>query len=214
MSMEASGEPSGGVVLIVGLGNPGAEYQFTPHNAGFLAIDRIAEHCGVVVANRRSKALTSVARMTGRQVVLAKPETWMNSSGLSVAALIREFEVEPTQDLIVIYDDVALPLGTIRVRERGSNGGHNGVQSITDEVGTEEWLRVRIGVAPEDPAAAERARHGRKEYVLRPFRKQELALLDRALDDAVKAVETILSEGASAAMSQFNRRLGAEDPSL
>ncbi len=204
-------ESSGGVTLIVGLGNPGIEYQFTPHNAGFLAIDRLAERCGVLVVNRRSKALTASAEIAGRRVLLAKPETWMNLSGTSVAALAEELEIDPQRELIVLYDEIALPLGSIRIRERGSAGGHNGVKSISGALATEEWLRVRIGIAPDEAMAAERARQGRKEYVLRPFRKQELAVLDTALDDAATAVETILTEGAGPAMNRFNRRLTVEE---
>ncbi len=204
-------ESSGGTVLIVGLGNPGIDYQFTPHNAGFLAIDRIAERCGVVVSNRRGRAVTATARIAGRPVLLAKPETFMNLSGSSVALLMKELEGDARRDVIVLYDEVALPLGSIRIRERGSAGGHNGVKSISNSLGTEEWLRVRIGIAPQDTMAAESARQGRKDYVLTPFRKRELALLDEALDDAAAAVETILTEGASVAMNRFNRRLNAED---
>ena len=200
-----------GVVLIVGLGNPGIEYQFTPHNAGFLAIDRLAERCGVVVSNRRSKALTASGRIAGRRVLLAKPETYMNLSGLAVAALAEELEIDPRRELIVLYDEVALPLGTIRIRERGSSGGHNGVKSIASALGTEEWLRVRIGIAPEEEKAAETARQRRKEYVLAQFRKPELAVLDTVLDDVAAAVELILTEGASVAMNRFNRRATAEE---
>ena len=200
-----------GVTLIVGLGNPGIEYQFTPHNAGFLAIDRLAERCGVVVTNRRSKALTASARIAGRQVLLAKPETYMNLSGLSVAALIDELEIDPRRQLIVLYDEVALPLGSIRIRERGSAGGHNGVKSISSALGTEEWLRIRIGIAPEDAMAAENARQRRKDYVLTPFRKTELAVLDKVLDDVSTAIELLLTEGASVAMNRLNRRITAEE---
>src|SRR5665213_299270 len=203
-----------GVTLIVGLGNPGIEYQCTPHNAGFLAIDRLAERCGVVVSNRRSKALTASARIAGRRVLLAKPETYMNLSGSSVAGLVEEFNVDPRRDLIVLYDEVALPLGSIRIRERGSAGGHNGVKSISGALGTEEWLRVRIGIAPEEEKAAESARQGRKDYVLRPFRKPELGVLDKVLDDVAAAVEVILTEGAGIAMNRFNRRLNGEEEVL
>jgi PTH1 family peptidyl-tRNA hydrolase len=206
-----AGGVTSGMTLIVGLGNPGIEYQFTPHNAGFLAIDRLAERCGVTISNRRSKALTAAAKIAGRRVLLAKPETYMNLSGSSVGALVEEFNVDPRRDLIVLYDEVALPLGSIRIRERGSAGGHNGVKSITSSLGTEEWLRVRIGIAPEEAMAAESARQGRKEYVLRPFRKQELNVLDTALDDVAAAVEMILTEGANAAMCRFNRRLSVEE---
>ena len=200
-----------GVTLIVGLGNPGIEYQFTPHNAGFLAIDRLAERCGVVVSNRRSKALTASARIAGRRVLLAKPETYMNLSGLSVAALAEELEIDLRRELIVLYDEVALPLGSIRIRERGSAGGHNGVTSISNAVGTEEWLRIRIGIAPEEEKAAESARQRRKDYVLTPFRKRELAVLDTVLDDVSTAVEVLLTEGAGVAMNRFNRRATAEE---
>jgi PTH1 family peptidyl-tRNA hydrolase len=205
-----SGDDSG-VTLIVGLGNPGIEYQFTPHNAGFLAIDRLAERCSVVVSNRRSKALTASARIAGRRVLLAKPETYMNLSGLSVAALVDELENDPRRELIVLYDEVALPLGSIRIREHGSAGGHNGVTSISNALGTEEWLRIRIGIAPEDAMAAESARQRRKDYVLTPFRKQELAVLDKVLDEVSTAVEVLLTEGASVAMNRFNRRATAEE---
>lgn len=195
-----------GVVLVVGLGNPGIEYQFTPHNAGFLAIDRIAEDHGVVVGNRRCRAQTATIRMAGREVILARPETYMNLSGIAVRALVDEYEVDAQRDLMVLYDEIALPLGVIRIRERGSSGGHNGVKSISGALGTEEWVRIRIGIAPEHEAAAESARRGRKDYVLTPFRKAELAVLDEVLDRSAKAVEMVLTAGVSAAMNEFNRR--------
>ncbi len=191
---------------MVGLGNPGIEYQFTPHNAGFLAIDRIAGDRGAVVANRHCRALTASVRIASRDVVLAKPETFMNLSGVSVQALVKEYEVDPQRDLIVLYDEIEFSLGTLRIRERGSSGGHNGVKSISGALRSEEWIRVRIGIAPELPAAAESARRRRKDYVLTPFRKAELALLDGGLDRAVKAVEAILAQGVGAAMNEFNRR--------
>ncbi len=197
------------MVLVVGLGNPGIEYQFTPHNAGFLAIDRIAERCGVAVNNRRSRALTATAKLAGKQVLLAKPETFMNLSGVAVRALLEQMEPDPEPggpDLIVLYDDVDFPLGTIRVRERGSSAGHNGVKSISAALGTEEWLRVRIGIAPQGEQAAQTARLRRSEFVLAPFRKAELAVLDEALDKAADAVEAILKDGPAAAMNRFNRR--------
>jgi PTH1 family peptidyl-tRNA hydrolase len=195
------------VKLIVGLGNPGIEYQFTPHNAGFLAVDRIAEDCGVMLTNRRGRALTARAKLAGQDVLLAKPETFMNLSGLSVAALIQEFEVaNPSEDIIVLYDELALPLGTIRIRERGSANGHNGVKSISGVLGTEEWLRIRIGVGKPTLADGREIKAGGKDYLLSPFRKQELAVLDEVLDRARGAVEMVLTQGVSAAMSEFNRR--------
>ena len=195
-----------GKALVVGLGNPGIEYQFTPHNAGFLAIDRIANERGAVVANRRCRALTATVKIGGREVILAKPETFMNLSGVAVAALLREYEIDAQKDLIVLYDDVDFALGTLRVRERGSSAGHNGVKSISGALRSEEWVRIRIGVAPELPAAAESARRQRKEYVLTPLRKADLALLDGGIDRAVRAVETVLTQGVGAAMNEFNRR--------
>ena len=193
--------------LIIGLGNPGIEYQFTPHNAGFLALDRIAEDCGVAVSNRRSRALTARAKLAGQDVLLAKPETFMNLSGLSVAALIQEFEVaNPSGDIIVLYDELALPLGTIRIRERGSANGHNGVKSISGALGTEEWLRIRIGVGKPTLSDGREIKAGGKDYLLSPFRKQELAVLDEVLDRVKDAVEMVLTQGVSAAMNEFNRR--------
>jgi PTH1 family peptidyl-tRNA hydrolase len=191
--------------LIVGLGNPGIEYQFTPHNAGFLAVDRIAEDCGVTLTNRRGRALTARAKLAGQDVLLAKPETFMNLSGLSVAALIQEFEISP-EDILVLYDELALPLGTIRIRERGSANGHNGVKSISGVLGTEEWLRIRIGVGKPALADGREIKAGGKDYLLSPMRKQELAVLDEVLDRAKCAVEMVLTQGVSAAMNEFNRR--------
>jgi len=193
------------VKLIIGLGNPGIEYQFTPHNAGFLAVDRIAEDCGVMVTNRRGRALTARAKLAGQDVLLAKPETFMNLSGLSVAALIQEFEISPG-DIIVLYDELALPLGTIRIRKRGSANGHNGVKSISGVLGTEEWLRIRIGVGKPALADGREIKAGGKDYLLSPMRKQELAVLDEVLDRARGAVEMVLTQGVGAAMNEFNRR--------
>jgi len=201
------------VKLIVGLGNPGIEYQFTPHNAGFLAVDRIAEDCGVVVSNRRGRALTARARLAGQEVLLAKPETFMNLSGLSVAALVKELEIANlSEDVIVLYDELALPLGTIRIRERGSANGHNGVKSVSGALGTEEWLRIRIGVGKPALADGREIKAGGRDYLLSPMRKQELAVLDEVLDRVKDAVETVLTQGAGAAMNRFNRRPdGPED---
>ncbi len=158
--------------LIVGLGNPGIEYQFTPHNAGFLAIDRLAEACGVSVTNRRGRALTARTTLAGQDVLLAKPETFMNLSGLSVAALMKELELgpvtkgEPAKDLIVLYDELAIPLGQLRIRERGSAGGHNGVKSILSSLGTEDWIRIRIGVGKPPTHTGREIKAGGTDYLL------------------------------------------------
>jgi peptidyl-tRNA hydrolase, PTH1 family len=199
------------VKLIVGLGNPGIEYRFTPHNAGFLAVDRIADDCGVILSNRRGRALTAKARLAGHEVLLAKPETYMNLSGLSVAALVQELELEiPSEDLIVLYDELAFPLGRLRISANGRANGHNGVKSISGALGTEEWLRVRIGVGKPALADGREIKAGGRDYLLSQFRKQELAVLDEVLDKVEDAVEMVLTEGVSAAMNRFNRR--PDDP--
>lgn len=193
--------------LIVGLGNPGIEYQFTPHNAGFLAIDRIADDCGVVVSNRRGKALTVKARLAGHEVLLAKPETFMNLSGLSIAALVNELGIENVaKDVIVIYDELAFPLGRFRIAERGSANGHNGIKSILGALGTEDWLRIRIGVGKPALEDGREIKAGGRDYLLTPMRKQELATLDEVLDRVKLAIETVLTKGVSTAMNEFNRR--------
>jgi PTH1 family peptidyl-tRNA hydrolase len=190
------------VKLIVGLGNPGIEYQFTPHNIGFLAVDRIAEQCGVMVDNRHSKALTARSRIGKEEVLLAKPETYVNLSGMSVRELVDKCGsgIDPQKDLIVIYDELDLPLGMIRIRERGSSAGHNGMQSIINALQTQEVARIRLGVAPDDPAK------GGASYILSPFRKSQLAKVDELLDLAAQAVTVVLNEGIKAAMNRFNRK--------
>jgi PTH1 family peptidyl-tRNA hydrolase len=198
-----------GPFLVVGLGNPGPDYFWTPHNSGFMAIDRIAEQEGVVVQNRRCRAVTATCRMAGREVVLAKPETFMNLSGLAISALVREFEVDPQRDLLVIYDELDLPLGTIKIKERGSPAGHNGASSVSNALGSQEWLRLRIGVGlnlpPEALAAGAGKRPGR-DYLLSPMRKADLAVLDEVLDRVAKAVRQIVAEGPGPAMNEFNRK--------
>ena len=200
----------GGAFLVVGLGNPGIEYQFTPHNAGFLAIDRIAGEHSVEVVNRRCHALTARVRLAGREVILAKPETWMNLSGHSVGDLVDELEIELPRDLLVIYDELDLPLGTLRIRERGSPAGHNGARSVSGDLGTDEWWRIRIGVGPEPGVQEEAFRRGR-DYLLTPMSKRDLTAIDPVLDRAARAVEAVVAKGITAAMNEFNRR-EPEDP--
>ena len=200
-------EPQSGVrgpFLVIGLGNPGIEYQWTPHNAGFLAVDRVAERTGATVNNRRCRALTATTQIAGREVVLAKPGTFMNLSGLSVRALVEELGATQ-QDVLILYDELALPLGTLRVRAGGSSGGHNGARSINGALGTEEWARIRIGVGPDGLETA--SRRG-KDYLLTPMRKKELAVLDEVLDRVAEAVETVIVSGVSAAMNKWNGPAG------
>ena len=184
--------------LIVGLGNPGIEYQFTPHNLGFLAIDRIASDHGVDVRNRQCRALTARTTIGSQEVLLVKPETFMNLSGLAVRDLLDENGLKPESDLIVIYDELDLALGTIRIRKRGSSAGHNGMNSIIGALETQEFLRIRIGIAPE-------------KKILKPFRKGQLMVVDEVLDRVEEAVEVILVEGPEAAMNRFNRKNEEKD---
>jgi peptidyl-tRNA hydrolase, PTH1 family len=183
----------GEMKLIVGLGNPGIEYQFTPHNLGFLVVDRIADDQDLEIRNRQCRALTGRTQIGDEAVVLAKPETFMNLSGEAVRCLIEKLEIKPETDLIVIYDELDLPMGTIRIRERGSSAGHNGMKSIIGALGTQEFGRIRIGIAPE-------------KKILKPFRKAQLKQIDEMLDTAAEAVKVILTEGMAAAMNRFNRK--------
>ncbi len=186
--------------LIVGLGNPGIEYQFTPHNMGFLAVDRIAEQCGVRVNNRHCRAQTARTRIAGHEVVLAKPETYMNLSGQSVSELVREYQAQPEEDLVLLYDELDLPFGSLRVRPRGRSAGHNGAESVIAALGTQEITRIRMGIGP-DYAVGDGAK-----YVLAQFKKAQLPVVDQVLDQAAEAVRVILGEGVQAAMNRFNRK--------
>ena len=191
--------------LIVGLGNPGAEYELTPHNMGFLVVDQIAEDCKVEVVNRHCRALTVRAKFGGQDVLLAKPETFMNLSGTSVRALVEKYGegLDVSKDLIVVYDELDFLLGTIRIKERGSSAGHNGLESLIGALGTDEFLRVRVGIAPEHEV-----KDGAK-YVLAPWKKKDLPVVGEVIDRAEMAVKTILEEGVKAAMNRVNRK--AED---
>ena len=141
----ARSEELNGVKLIIGLGNPGIEYQFTPHNLGFLTIDRLANELGVEVRNRQCRALTARGTIGTEEVLLAKPETFMNLSGLSVRELVVKNEVNPQSDLIVIYDELDLPFGAMRIRQRGGTAGHNGMESVIAALDTQVFSRIRLG---------------------------------------------------------------------
>jgi len=181
------------VKLIVGLGNPGIEYQFTPHNLGFLAVDRIADDRNMEIRNRQCRALTGRTRIGNEELLLAKPETFMNLSGLAVQELLNEYELRPETDLVVIYDELDLPMGTIRIRKRGSSAGHNGMKSIIGALGTQEFVRIRLGIAPET-------------RILKLLTKRQLKVVSEVLDLAAEAVNVILTEGPDAAMNRFNRK--------
>lgn len=192
--------------LVVGLGNPGIEYQFTPHNLGFLTIDRIAERCHVDVSSRRCQAATAKTKLFGHEVMLAKPETFMNLSGLSVRKLLDDLEIDPANGLIVVYDELDLPFSTLRIKQRGGTAGHNGVESLVGSLGTDEFVRVRLGIQPDHPV-----RDGAK-FVLAQFKKSQLEAVSELIDRAADAVEAILKDGVAAAMNRFNQRPKKEEP--
>jgi PTH1 family peptidyl-tRNA hydrolase len=186
--------------LIVGLGNPGSEYHMTPHNLGFMAVDRLAEAGGKELSRREAQALIGFTELAGEQVVLAKPQTYMNLSGLSVARLLQNYELTP-RDLLVLVDEINLPLGMMRIRPHGSAGGHNGLKSIIGAIGADDFIRVRMGVGPD------REVEDYVSYLLKPFRPAEKKLVAEMVDLAGEAVRVIILEGLQKAMNRFNRRV-------
>src|SRR5579863_4524056 len=189
--------------LIVGLGNPGPEYTWTPHNLGFLAVDAIAERARIRVERPEAKSLVGLGELAGQRVALAKPHTMMNLSGLAVRDLLERLESGP-EELVVLYDDVALPWGMLRIRERGSAGTHNGLKSVIGAIGKMEFTRVRMGVQPEHPIG------DLATYVLHPMRKAEIEVAGETIEQAADAVEAILSLGTAQAMNRFNRKVDSE----
>jgi peptidyl-tRNA hydrolase, PTH1 family len=186
--------------LIVGLGNPGPEYQWTPHNLGFLAVDEIANRNDLRVERPEAQALVGLGKVAGKEVILAKPQTYMNLSGSSVGRLMEKYEVEP-EELLVMFDERDLPWGMIRIGERGSAGTHNGAKSVIGVVGTPEIARLRMGCGPDHSVSDLAA------YVLRPMNKSDLEVAAEMVAAAGDAVELILTEGIAAAMNKYNRRV-------
>jgi peptidyl-tRNA hydrolase, PTH1 family len=193
--------------LIVGLGNPDPEYQWTPHNLGFLAVDELANRGSIRVERPEAKALVGRGKLAGEDVLLAKPQTYMNLSGISVRELLEKYELGPG-DLLVLWDEVQLPFGTIRIDRKGSGGSHNGANSVIAGVGTQEFSRIRLGCGPDHPLSS------RKEFVLRPMKKAALEVAAEMAGKAGDAVEMILEKGIEPAMNIFNRRKlpEAEEP--
>ena len=189
--------------LIVGLGNPGPEYEFTPHNLGFLAVDTLGGRAGIRVTRPEAKSFVGLGIIAGNEVVLAKPQTMMNLSGTAVRLLLERYECKAAE-MIVLSDEVALPWGMLRIRERGSAGGHNGLKSVIASVGSNEFIRVRLGVKPEYPL------EDLAEYVLHTMRKPEREIAAQMAADAAEAVELIVAEGVGKAMAKHNRRVEAE----
>jgi peptidyl-tRNA hydrolase, PTH1 family len=185
--------------LIVGLGNPDPEYQWTPHNLGFMAVDELANRGGIRVERPEGKALVGRGKLAGEEVLLAKPQTYMNLSGISVRELLSKYELD-VADLLVMWDEAQLPLGTIKLNGDGSAGSHNGAKSVIGSIGTQQFARLRLGCAPEHPVSS------RKEYVLRPMKKADLEIAAEMIGEAGDAVEMILTQGLDAAMTKYNRR--------
>lgn len=185
--------------LIAGLGNPGEEYECTAHNLGFLVIDRVAARSGIKISRKDSMALVGQGRVAGKQVMLAKPQTFMNVSGPSVKALMAKHEI-PVQDLIVVYDELDLPWKSLRIRPSGSAGGHHGIESVIRSVGNRDFPRVRLGIH-----GGSRERDGAR-IVLAQFKRAQKEELDELLDYASQAVESIIAEGVEKSMTKFNRR--------
>ncbi len=185
--------------LIVGLGNPGYEYAWTPHNLGFLVLDLVAERARIRIERPEAKSYVGKGRIGDHEVVLAKPQTYVNLSGLAVRDLAARYEVASAR-ILIVWDDVALPWGSLRIRERGSAGGHNGAKSIIGALGTDEFMRVRMGIQPDHPVGDLAA------YVLHPMRKAELEAAAELVERAADAVDCVVKEGVRRAMNQFNRR--------
>jgi PTH1 family peptidyl-tRNA hydrolase len=183
--------------LIVGLGNPGAVYRYNRHNIGFMLVDRVAEQLGVKFSRLESKALLTKGEHQGRRVVLAKPQTFMNLSGQAVGSLVRFYKVPPA-NLLVAYDDVDLPLGTLRIRPGGGSAGQKGMSSIIDRLGTQDFPRLRLGIG-RPPGRMEAA-----DYVLQDFSSGEKDLLRLTLDRAAEAALVFVAEGLETAMNQYN----------
>ncbi len=185
--------------LLAGLGNPGEQYALSPHNLGFLVVDRLAEQFGIRVTRKDSKALVGLGEIDGRAVMLAKPQTFMNLSGESLAPLMEKHQIE-IQNLVVIYDELDLPWGALKIKPKGSAAGHNGMKSVIQWFKTSEIVRVRLGIHPGHPI-----RNG-AEFVLAPIKRSQMKELDEFVDYAAGAVRSITAEGVEKAMTKFNRR--------
>jgi len=190
---------SGDTWLVVGLGNPGPEYDFSPHNMGFLVADRLGERNSIRLSRPDSLALVGLGSIAGVPVVVAKPQTYMNLSGGSVKLLRAKYEV-PVNRVLVVYDDLDLPWLSVRLRPKGSPAGHNGMKSLVSSLGSQEFPRLRVGVHPGHPLGSG------KDFLLTPMRKAQREEAGPLLDYASQAVETVVAEGVEKAMAKFNRR--------
>ncbi len=190
--------------LIVGLGNPGRKYEGTKHNMGFDTIDELVDQFKIPSSGIDRKGMYGKGMIAGQKVLLMKPMTYMNLSGEAVRAFVDFYKIDPEQELLVIYDDISLAPGNIRIRKKGSAGGHNGMKSIIQHLGTENFPRIRVGVG-EKPSAWDLA-----DYVMSPFSKEERVKVDEAIRDAAAAVELFLQDDLQGAMNRFNKKGDAE----
>lgn len=190
--------------IIAGLGNPTREYEKTRHNVGFDAVDRLAEQYGISLDGKKHKAVYGKGRIEGAACLLAKPQTYMNLSGESITELIKYYKCVPESELIVLYDDISLPPGQLRIRTKGSAGGHNGIKSIISQLGTQEFMRIKIGVG-EKPKGWDLA-----DYVLGRFSKEDRGYIERALDHVAAAAAMLMTQGPAAAMNEYNKRVTYE----
>jgi PTH1 family peptidyl-tRNA hydrolase len=189
--------------LVAGLGNPGERYAATPHNLGFLVVERLAARHAIRVTRKDCQALVGQGTIGGKPVLLAKPQTFMNLSGVAVRPLMAKYEVAPSE-LILVYDELDLPWGSLRIRPKGSAAGHNGAQDVIDKIGTQEFPRVRLGVHPGHPLSG--SGDAGADYLLSRFSRQQSETLDEFIDLAADATESIIAEGAELSMTRFNRR--------
>jgi PTH1 family peptidyl-tRNA hydrolase len=188
------------MILIVGLGNPGTEYEWSRHNLGFMLIDKVIDDTGFKKTRRECQSVVASGEIEGRRVKLVKPQTYMNLSGEAVACLVARHKLdEPAENLIVVSDDLALPFGTIRIRARGSAGGHNGLKSIISQLDTNEFTRLRIGIQPEHPI------NDSKRFVLDTFPRAARAEVEKVLERSADALRAILRDGVLKAMTEYNR---------
>lgn len=184
---------------IVGLGNPGRQYEDTKHNVGFHVIDRLAEKYEISVTKFKNKALMGDGTIKGKRVLLVKPQTYMNLSGESVREIVNFYKI-PQERFVVIFDDTSLPCGSVRIREKGSHGGHNGIRNIIDQMGTEEFYRIKVGIG-EKPSGWDLA-----DYVLAKFDPDDLPLMEQGMEKAVTGVEVMLSRGIKEAANRVNQK--------
>jgi PTH1 family peptidyl-tRNA hydrolase len=187
------------MLLVAGLGNPGEEYALTPHNLGFLTVDRLAERHGIRVTRKDSRSLIGLGEIDGREVMLAKPQTYMNLSGTSLAPLMAKHAIG-LEDLIVVYDELDLPWQTLRIKPKGSAAGHNGMKSLISSLNSSEFVRVRLGVDPGHPISSG------VEYLLAPMKRSQSKELEEFTGLAADAVRSIIAEGVEKSMTKFNRR--------